>query len=142
MPIKRLSLTLCFAILIPMGAVATAENGRFECFEKRATIVGTFGDDVLSADGNKAEVIMGMGGDDVIFGSNAGDRLCGGTGNDYIRGGNGRDRIQGAAGRDDVDGNFGYDRITQGGPGNDRVSDCDSEYTGGVNIIKGGPGND
>lgn len=147
-----------FRILIAtalLGATTTIGNGAataaptYSCFGQEATIVGTPGDDVLVGREDTADVIVGLGGDDTIFGAEdhtsvdvPGDRLCGGAGADYIRGGAGEDRIQGGAGDDDADGGFGYDVITQGGSGNDRVRDCDSEYTRGVRELSGGPGDD
>jgi Ca2+-binding RTX toxin-like protein len=137
-------------ITAPVARAAPADTKTYVCFAEPATIVGTPGDDVLIGREDTADVIVGLGGNDIIFGSEAinartapGDRLCGGSGDDYIRGGVGEDRIQGGSGNDDVDGSYGYDVITQGGRGNDRrVADCDSEYSGGVRIIKGGPGDD
>ena len=144
---QLLIVTLAMTVLMAPGA--PADTVMYGCFNQEATIIGTPGDDVLVGSEDTADVIVGLGGDDVIRGSqdvNAstapGDRLCGGSGNDYIRGAVGEDRIQGGAGQDNVDGSFGYDFITQGGPGNDRVSDCDSEYTGGVRIMRGGSGAD
>ena len=146
---KNVVIAVCVASTALIAPVSSAGGERRECFEKRPTIVGTPGDDVLIGREDTADVIMGLGGNDRIQGSedfNAriapGDRLCGGSGKDRIQGGVGEDRIQGGANDDDVDGSFGYDIITQGGPGNDRVTDCDSEYTGGVRIIKGNSGND
>ena len=146
---KSLLFTCCVVLTLLAAPAAPAGTEAYECFAQAATIVGTPGDDVLVGREDTADVIMGLGGDDIIFGSenvNAstapGDRLCGGSGDDRIRGGVGEDRIQGGAHVDDVDGSFGYDFITQGGPGDDRVADCDSEFTGGARILKGGPGAD
>jgi hypothetical protein len=150
--VTRFSILLTTVLL---GAATIIGNGAatgaatHSCFGQAATIVGTPGDDVLVGREDTADVIVGLGGDDIIrgaedvnAGSAPGDRLCGGPGADFIRGGVGQDRIQGGRGNDDVDGSFSYDLITQGGPGNDQVADCDSEYTGGVRTISGGPGND
>ena len=141
--VLSLMMTAVMAPSVPAGTET------YECFRQEATIVGTPGDDVLIGREDTADVVMGLGGNDVIRGSEdinsstaPGDRLCGGSGNDYIRGAVGEDRIQGGAGDDNVDGSFGYDFITQGGPGQDRVSDCDSEYTGGVRIMQGDAGAD
>ena len=149
MSYKSQLVTLSLMMTVLMAPSAQAGSEEYECFGEEATIIGTPGDDVLIGREDTADVIMGLGGDDVIRGSQdinsstaPGDRLCGGSGNDFIRGAVGEDRIQGGSGQDDVDGSFGYDIITQGGPGQDRVSDCDSEYTGGVRIIKGGSGAD
>lgn len=140
---------LSVAAMTGAGSAASAAPGAYFCFGQPATIVGTPGDDVLVGREGRADVIVGLGGNDTIRGAEEptsstapGDRLCGGPGMDYIRGGVGEDRIQGGSGADDLDGSFGYDVITQGGPGNDEVSDCDSEYTGGVQQIRGGFGDD
>lgn len=138
-----------------IGAVAMIGSGTatgaptYSCFGQTATIVGTAGADVLVGREDTADVIVGLDGSDIIRGSEdvsaataPGDRLCGGPGADYIRGGVGEDRIQGGGGPDDLDGSYSYDVTTQGGPGNDRVQDCDSEYTGGVRTISGGAGDD
>lgn len=132
-----------------LGGGAASGTPTYLCFGQVATIVGTDGDDLLIGREDTADVIVGLGGDDTIRGAedvNAGtapgDRLCGGPGVDYIRGAVGEDRIQGGGGDDDVDGSFGYDVVARGGPGHDRVSDCDSEYTGGAHRMFGGPGDD
>jgi Ca2+-binding RTX toxin-like protein len=146
---KSLLFMVCLAMTALAASAATAGTEIHECFGETATIVGTPGDDVLIGREDTADVIVGLGGDDIIFGAediNArtapGDRLCGGSGADFVRGGVGEDRTQGGSGEDHVDGSFGFDVITQGGLDRDRVEDCDSEFTGGVRIIKGGPGDD
>lgn len=135
------------AAVVGGGAATGAQT--YWCFGEVATIVGTPGDDVLVGREDTADVIVGLGGNDTISGAEdvvgataSGDRLCGGAGADRIRGGVGEDRIQGGGDDDDVDGGFGYDWLTQGGGGNDRVADCDSEYTAGVRRLFGGPGDD
>ena len=146
---KWLLLIACLVMTALVAPTTSAGTERHECFGKKATIVGTRGADRLIGRENKADVIVGLGGHDIIAGSRdinsataPGDRLCEDPGQDHIRGGVGEDRIQGGGNRDDVDGSFGYDVITQGGRGRDRVYDCDSEYSGGVRIIKGGRGRD
>ena len=152
---KRLKIAAA-AVCLAAGAltIGGASGGQaappaYKCFGQAATIVGTAGDDLLVGREDTADVIVGLGGDDIIFGAedvNAstapGDRLCGGPGGDYVKGGVGQDRIQGGGGPDNVDGSFLLDVITLGGRGNDIVADCDSEYSGGVRELRGGPGND
>jgi Ca2+-binding RTX toxin-like protein len=139
------------AAVVGGGAATGAQT--YWCYGQAATIVGTPGDDVLVGRADTADVIVGLGGDDRIGGMTAddyfehtgfspGDRLCGGPGADRVMGGFGEDRIQGGADDDHVDGKFGYDWLTQGGGGNDRVTDCDSEYDAGVRRIFGGSGDD
>jgi Ca2+-binding RTX toxin-like protein len=141
--------TALVAATTTIGNAAATGATTYWCFGQAATIVGTPADDVLVGQEDTADVIVGLGGDDIIRGAEdvtagtaPGDRLCGGPGSDYIRGGVGEDRIQGGGDDDDVDGSFSSDVITMGGPGNDMVEDCDSEYTGGVRRIFGGPGDD
>jgi hypothetical protein len=75
------------------------DEARRRCAGKRATIVGTRGDDRLR--GTKAaDVIAGLRGDDVIKGRRGKDTICGGRGRDRLRGGPGRDRLRGGPGRD------------------------------------------
>lgn len=151
-----------FRILIAtvlLGTTALIGNGAatgattYKCYGQVATIVGTPGDDVLVGRADTADVIVGLGGADVIKGMtdddyfehsgfSPGDRLCGGPGADIVVGGMGEDRVQGGDGDDFVDGKYGYDMVAQGGAGNDRLSDCDSEYSGGARKLSGGPGND
>jgi Ca2+-binding RTX toxin-like protein len=144
---------VCSSALLYSSGGATAAT-TYYCFGQPATIVGTPGDDVLYGSGQTADVIVGLGGNDSIVGFDPstediyegsplmGDRLCGGPGSDRIGGAMGEDRIQGGAGADRIEGSFGYDVILQGGGGNDSVSDCDSEYTGGARTISGGAGDD
>lgn len=60
-------------VLLP----ATPASAAPTCFGKRATIVGTPGDDRLVGTGGR-DVIVGRGGDDVILGRGGRDRICGG----------------------------------------------------------------
>lgn len=147
-----LSLVGCLAVtlaVLPATAASSAAAPVYYCFGVAATIVGTPGEDILIGQEDTADVIVGLGGNDTIFGAedvNArtapGDRLCGGPGNDTLGGGVGEDYLDGGWGDDDVDGSFGYDVIAIGGPGNDRVTDCDSEYDAGTRVMIGGPGDD
>jgi hypothetical protein len=60
------------------------------CSRKRATQVGTAGDDVLV--GTKGpDVLAGLGGKDRLIGGKGKDRLCGGRGRDKLKGGRGSD---------------------------------------------------
>lgn len=144
---------LLAATTMMLGNGAATGVPTYRCFGQAATIVGTPGDDVLIGRADTADVIVGRGGDDIIKGMtdddyfdhsgfSPGDRLCGGPGADIVVGGMGEDHVQGGRGDDTVTGKFGYDVIARGGPGNDRLSDCDSEYTGGARKISGGPGDD
>ncbi len=128
----------CAAALVFVAAAPPGEEEVEEarCHGRRATIVGTEGNDVLRGTPGR-DVIWGGGGDDTIFGSLGNDLLCGGPGSDVIHGGRGNDVIDGGAGNDDrVYGDLGDDKLT-GGPGNG------DEVAGGLGIdtLNGGPGN-
>jgi uncharacterized repeat protein (TIGR01451 family) len=119
------------------------------CGGRRATIVGTDGDDALiGTDGPDViatlsgnDSVIAQGGDDVVCGSGgrdvvragggadrikgggAGDRLAGGDGNDRLLGKNGRDKLGGGRGKDVMRGGRGKDRC-RGGAGKDIRRSC------------------
>jgi hypothetical protein len=93
------------------------------CGGRRATLVGTPGDDVLIGTVG-ADVIHGLEGDDVIDGLDGADIICGGGGADILFGGDGRDRLFGNASSDALDGGDGQD-VCRGGGGRDTVVNCE-----------------
>jgi Ca2+-binding RTX toxin-like protein len=90
---------------------------------KGGIVWGTEGDDTLGnpdpPGGNHAQIIMGLGGNDVINGGNSGDCLVGGDGNDILTGGNAKDIILGGPGDDTIDGGNGKDEMDGGDGGAD-----------------------
>ena len=101
-------------------ALAAADEDDEEppsCAGKRATIVGTDGNDKLKGT-KKSDVIVALAGDDTVFGRGGNDRICGGDGRDRLYGGAGKDRLYGGAGKDRLFGGPGKDRLF-GGPGKD-----------------------
>jgi Ca2+-binding RTX toxin-like protein len=161
--VKTLRGLVAAAILVVPAAHAPAQLPLLgpECFGRRATIVGTDGDDVLTGT-RAADVIAGLEGDDVIRGVEGGDALCGGDGDDEIEGGSGRDAIIVGRGADSGAGGPGFDFLMEfasdscgpcspidprsrddsvdhisGGPGPDLVSG-----EGGNDVIDGGRGDD
>jgi hypothetical protein len=80
-------------------------------------IVGTSGDDTITA-GNGGALVFGLGGNDTITGGNAKDCLVGGDGNDIISGGNGKDVLLGGEGNDTIYGDAEAD-VLEGGNGKD-----------------------
>jgi Ca2+-binding RTX toxin-like protein len=127
---------LAAVVFIAAAPVAEEEVEEARCHGRRATIVGTAGDDVLQGTPGR-DVIWGGDGDDTILGSLGNDLLCGGPGSDLIHGGRGNDIADGGAGDDDrVIGDLGDDKLT-GGPGNG------DEIAGslGIDTLNGGPGN-
>ncbi len=121
-----------------VAAVFIAAGSTYEetprCHGRRATIVGTAGDDVLHGTSHR-DVIWGGPGNDVIYGELGNDLICGGPGDDLIHGGRGNDIVDGGAGTDRVFGDLGDDTVL-GGPGNG------DEVGGGLGIdmLNGGPG--
>jgi Ca2+-binding RTX toxin-like protein len=105
------------------------------CAGKRATIIGTPGNDVIFGI-RRNDVIVGLGGRDEIRGGAAADTICGGGGNDVIRGLGGADRLYGNSGRDRISGGARNDRIN-GGTSHDRLSGAS-----GRDRITGASGND
>ncbi len=103
------------------------------CAGKRATIIGTNGNDKLKGT-RRADVIVGLGGNDTISGLGGNDVICGGAGKDKISGGAGKDKVFGGAGNDKLGGGSGKDQLN-GGPGNDALSGGP-----GKDKLNGGPG--
>ncbi|MGF1639954.1 MAG: Calx-beta domain-containing protein [Rhodospirillales bacterium] len=98
-------------------------------------IEGGGGDDTLSG-GNGADTLRGGDGDDVVDGGNGNDRLYGDKGNDLLLGGAGNDRLWGGAGNDTLIGGTGNDQL-RGGGGNDVLDGGTGDDT-----LFGGDGND
>jgi len=120
------------------------------CANKKPTIVGTTGNDLLiGTPGN--DVILAMAGDDRILAGDGKDRVCaqggadlvkagarpdlvkagsgpdrvkGGGGSDELRGQRGRDRLRGGRGADLLSGGRGFDRCS-GGAGRDTLRSCE-----------------
>ena len=105
------------------------------CNGRRATIVGTAGNDTIKGTVYD-DVITGRAGDDVINGAGGNDVVCGGNGNDTLNGGPGRNILRGGNGNDTVNGGDSRDRL-YGGPGDDALNGGN-----GVDKLHGGTGND
>ena len=112
-----------------------------ECFGRRATVVGTAGDDVLR--GGYRDVVVGLGGNDVIVGKGRLFRACGNGGNDVLRGGSERDLLAGGNGADRLYGGAKGDFLA-GGRGPDVLAGDPSKNrdSGGPDLVLGGDGND
>ena len=72
----------------------------------KATIVGTFGNDVLHGTPGR-DVIAGRGGGDWVNGNRGNDLICGGPGKDTLKGGKGKDTLTGGPGNDTLNGGLG-----------------------------------
>ena len=142
------SVTFTVAATPPVPTVPTAT-----CDGKKATIVGTAGDDTLvGTSGN--DVIAGLGGNDTINGAGGKDTICGGIGNDNVKGAGGNDVVDAGAGKDKVDAGAGKDKVVGGtgkdkivgGGGNDVIDGGDSDDRiagdGGNDKLRGGAGDD
>jgi len=135
--LAAIALLACAVAALLAVAASGAESGAAPmCGGKRATIVGTNGDDVIQGT-EKADVIWAGPGDDTVYGGLGNDIICGGAGDDLIHGGRGNDWLDGDAGTDRVFGDLGDDHVG-GGAGNQ------DEVSGGLGIdtVNGGPGNE
>lgn len=129
-------------VLVALVVLAVSTTGSFaspareprpRCFNQRATITGTPGDDVLVGT-RGPDVIAGGDGDDVVRGRGGGDALCGDGGADTIAagksrrmphsnpgstmfGGEGDDVLRGTDFTDFLDGGGGADTIRGRGGG-------------------------
>jgi hypothetical protein len=103
------------------------------CQGRRATCVGTEGDDVIWGTEDD-DVIMGLGGNDAIQADADDDIVCAGPGNDTVHGAMGNDSLYGEEGDDVLFGAKGKDTLS-GGPGRDVL-------WGGPELdsLDGGPG--
>jgi Ca2+-binding RTX toxin-like protein len=123
---------LAFHALAAGGAAP--EEAVHRCHGRRATIVGTAGNDVIHGTPGR-DVIWGGPGNDVIYGQLGNDLICGGAGDDVIHGGRGNDEVFGGPGADRVFGDLGDDKVS-GGPG----SYDDVSGGLGIDTVDGGPG--
>ena len=90
------------------------------------SVLGSLGDDELSALGLEDVIyINGGAGDDTLTSGSGNDSLLGGSGDDVLDGGAGDDVLDGGSGNDTFIGNDGADHLT-GGDGEDVV-----DYSGG-----------
>ena len=119
-------LAIILSGLLVVGSSAGA--GPRMCLDRKATIVGTSGNDVIYGT-NGTDVIVGgrgddqvhgLGGDDFICGEGARDILTGGSGDDELSGGGGGDAIFGGSGDDFLNGGDQADQL-HGGSGDDEM---------------------
>ncbi len=114
----RFVATLPFERALSSDCLAAARR-RPVCEGRKATIVGTPGNDVLRGTG-KPDVIAALRGNDKVRGLGGNDRVCAGRGRDAVYGGAGRDRLEGASGRDTLIGGPDRDAL-KGGRGKDTL---------------------
>ncbi len=113
--------TLSRALALDPRDVALVESPwpEVSCEGRRATILGTAGDDVITGT-EAADVIVGRSGSDRIDGGGGDDIICGAGGADVIDGGGGRDLVSGGEGGDTLGGDTRD--VLLGDEGTDRCS--------------------
>ena len=116
-----------------LPSAAASASARM-CDGKRATIVGTPGNDVLQGTAEDDVIVAGDGNDTVNAGSGA-DVVCGGAGDDVIRASKGADRVLGGDGADSIDGGEDGDDL-DAGPGSDTLRER-SDEGGTINLPAG-----
>ena len=105
------------------------------CANKKATIVGTSGDDLLvGTPGN--DVILALAGNDTVFAGDGKDLVCAGGGADFVNSGAGPDLVKAGSGPDLVKGGGGGDEL-RGQRGRDRL-----RGNRGPDLLAGGRGFD
>ena len=123
-PTRVLAAIFAIAALYVPGMASPAASQT--CFGKRATIVGTRGDDHLVGTAGR-DVIVARRGNDRVSARQGNDLVCGGPGlddlslgwgADLVKGYAGDDRIKARGGRDTLDGGEGTD-LLDGGDGSD-----------------------
>ncbi len=119
-------------------SLAVAAGGTIEAAadDKADLMLGLEGDDIFVGDGGNDD-LRGYAGNDMLTGGAGNDLLIGGDGNDTLTGGVGADRLFGGDGNDILEGGAGADRVVGGagvdtyvfsvGSGTDTVVDTASE---------------
>jgi Ca2+-binding RTX toxin-like protein len=128
--------SLAALVLTPPATPAAAKP---RCAGKKATIVGTAGNDriVPPRGGKGVQVVVARGGNDRIKVGKGADVVCGGSGNDRINLGGGPNKGLGGGGNDTITGGAVTDKKLDGGTGNDTI------VAGfGAETLDGGPGDD
>jgi Ca2+-binding RTX toxin-like protein len=98
--------------------------------------VGTSGANTINGD-NRADLMLGLGGNDKLDGKGGDDLLCGGDGVDQLLGAAGKDYLDGGTSNDVLNGGAGDHDTLLAGDGNDTLLDGD-----GVISAQGGAGTD
>jgi Ca2+-binding RTX toxin-like protein len=136
---------------VDLAASVISVADRPTCFGRRATLVGTSGDDEIIGT-SQTDVIVARAGNDVVRSRGNRDFVCGGHGDDRLNGGANAsggfgDNISGDEGNDRIlsDGKASND-VLRGGPGDDHLTTPTqpASYTDfvGPRVLRGGPGAD
>jgi len=141
---RQLRILLAASLVAAGGVLFTggsATGTGATCFGRPATIVGTFGNDVIHGTSGD-DVIVSLSGEDTIFAAAGDDLVCAGTGEDAVVGGHGNDTIAGDGDADMLFGGPGTDRLYGDTPGT-VASGADVLFEGaGGGSLFGGPGSD
>ena len=132
-PTRVLAGIFAIAALYVPGMASPAASQT--CFGKRATILGTRGDDHLVGTAGRDVIVAGRG-DDRVSARQGNDLVCGGPGLDDLSLGRGADKANAGRGADLVKGSAGDDRI-KGRGGQDFLDGGD-----GADLLDGGAGTD
>ncbi len=108
----------------PAGACDVGAYELVRCGNTIANVIGTEGRDNLFGTG-VTDGILAYGGNDRVDGDSGDDEICGGTGNDRLTGGDDDDNLFGEKGDDVLDGADGLLDHCDGGPGADRLRNCE-----------------
>ncbi len=100
----------------------------------RLSLAVTAGGTLEAPADDKADMMLGLEGDDIFVGYGGNDDLRGYAGNDMLTGGAGNDLLIGGAGNDILEGGAGADRVV-GGAGLDTASYAGSTDTDGVGVV-------
>ena len=111
--------------IVSLMVVASSPGvGGPTCHDRKATIVGTSGNDVIAGT-NGSDVIVSRGGNDQVDGRGGDDYICGNSGRDILLGGSGDDNLFGEAGTDQLHGGSGEDYMVGDGTLPYRNDSCD-----------------
>jgi Ca2+-binding RTX toxin-like protein len=97
-----------YTLMLGSSTVLADTSQAVTCLGKRATNVGTNGNDRITGTAKREVIFAGIG-DDVVDGGGGRDVICGGEGNDVLMGGAGSDELSGDNGNDRHNGGPGLD---------------------------------
>lgn len=136
-----LAIATLFPLVIAVPSTAAAAP---TCFGRRASIVGTDGNDILTGTADR-DVIAALRGDDQIAGMGGNDLICAGSGVDIVAAGEGSDQVSGGPGVDLLQGDSGRDHLYGNGSIDSLLGGAGHDFLDGgrsSDILQGGSGRD